>query len=580
MKGARWLLTLALGLSAQAADTLRVAVAQMAFGRTLEDNRARIIEWIERAATARARVAVLPESALQYPPGTSEQAVATAIASIKKAARWRQVYVLFGGWSWPTGGDHPRNWMKVIAPDGNELLHYDKIWDRHSAPVPGLFAIDGVPASVILCADRWLRAVEELPVMQGAQISFELSDNYAAEWVSELEWYWYVPRALRNGIYVVFANSANSPAGASGVLPKSGPRHGHSAVIGPDGAVIAAARGDQPELVVADIDPARATRAGALARRDHPVLGRFWQAGLARLAGQAVPPYRFEPVASAEAELTVAAAQVAEYADPAQNAAAMRRKIAEAARQGADLVAFGELALTGGRCVEAAVAFEAVRAAARDHGVAVAVGLPHREGARWFNSAVVIGKRGELLASYDQLAAAPFAAGERVSSMWFSLDGVAGVVTIGRDGLWNEIAELAAVAGARLHLHLSREPVPDRRAVLRRRQLGAVLASFQTLTVTANALGASAIWDDLRGREETRAVVRGLARPDTGRVQVYSPFSANLIAEAGVGEALIVVRRRIPGPNAHHPRQTANFHPFMRSWYEYGAALLRDAAGR
>lgn len=580
MKSARWLLALALGLPPQAADTLRVGVAQMAFGPTLEDNRAGIIEWIERAAKARARVVVLPESALQHPPGTSEQAVASAIASISEAARRHQVYVLFGGWSWPAAGDRPRNWMKVIAPDGGELLHYDKVWDVHAAPVPPVFRIDGVPASVILCADRWLRAVEELPVMQGAQISFELSDNYAAEWIPELEWYWYVPRAVRNGIYVAFANSANGSAGASGVLPESGPRHGHSAIVGPDGAVVAAARGDGPELVVAEIDPARATRAGALARRDHPVLGRFWQAGLARLAGEAVPLHRFDPAASAEAELTVAAAQFAEHADPAQNAAAIRRKIADAARRGADLVVFGELALTGGRCVEAAGALETVRAAARDHRVAVAVGLPRRDGARWFNSALVIGKRGEQLASYDQLAAtAPFASGGRASSMWFWLDGVPGVVTIGNESLWNEIAELAAVAGARLHVHLSRQPVPDRTALLERRQIGAVLASFQQLTVMANAAGGSAIWDDLRGREETRAVVRGLARPDTGQVQIYSPFSANLAAECDAGEALILVRRKIPGPNTYHPRQTANFHPSMRSWYEYGAALLKGAAG-
>ena len=41
--------------------------------------------------------------------------------------------------------------------------------------------------------------------------------------------------------------------------------------------------------------------------------------------------------------------------------------------------------------------------------------------------------------------------------MWFRVKGVPAVVTIGRDGLWSEIAELAAVAGAQVHIHLAAE---------------------------------------------------------------------------------------------------------------------------
>ena len=114
-----------------------------------------------------------------------------------------------------------------------------------------------MPAGAIICADRWLRGVEELPIQQGAQISIELSNNFASEWVPALEWYWYVPRALRNNVWVIFANSA-SGAGKSG--------HGHSAIIAPDGRIVASVADDRETMIVADIDPALATRAEALAR--------------------------------------------------------------------------------------------------------------------------------------------------------------------------------------------------------------------------------------------------------------------------------------------------------------------------
>jgi hypothetical protein len=164
--------------------------------------------------------------------------------------------------------------------------------------------------------------------------------------------------------------------------------------------------------------------------------------------------------------------------------------------------------------------------------------------------------------------------------MWFELKGVPAVVTVGRDALWNEIAELAAVAGARLHVNIAREAIPGPAAALRRRQIGAALASFSTFTVMANAGGYSAIRDDLSAREETRAVLRGLPRPDTGPVKIYSAFSANLAVEAEAGPALISATRRIPGGNPHYPQRTANFHPAVGPWYLRGARILTAAAGR
>jgi hypothetical protein len=74
------------------------------------------------------------------------------------------------------------------------------------------------------------------------------------------------------------------------------------------------------------------------------------------------------------------------------------------------------------------------------------------------------------------------------------------------------------------------------------------------------------LWDDLRGRDEVRHVVKGAPKPDSGPVEVDSPFSANLVARAGRGE-LVVATRRVSATNPHHPTRTSNFNPHMKAWY-------------
>src|SRR5581483_9046203 len=210
-----------------AARSLKIGVVQMEERPGLAENQDKIIAFIRRAASLRCRVVVLPEGALG---GTPNQAadLEPAKAAIRAAAAQARIYVVFGGSSRDAGEQKPHNWMEVADPAGQSIFHYDKIYDRHTAKMPGIFRIDGIPCNGMICADRWLRGIEEVPIMEGAQISFELSGNYAVEWVPALQWYWYVPRAVRNNVYVIFSNT-------------SGPAsHGHSAVVAPDGSLLAA----------------------------------------------------------------------------------------------------------------------------------------------------------------------------------------------------------------------------------------------------------------------------------------------------------------------------------------------------
>ncbi len=351
-----------------------------------------------------------------------------------------------------------------------------------------------------------------------------------------LGWYWYVPRALRNNVWVIFANSGSGPGKSA---------HGHSAIIAPDGRIVASVPDDRETMIVADIDPTLATRAEALARSQHPALRPFWE------AKKPDAPVRFRPLESPEATLKIAAAQVT-------GLEAVEAGIGEAKAHGADLVAFPERAIDGG--------LERIRAAARSQRISVVVGMA--EGTR--NSAYVIGPDGDVLTRYDQLAAsAPFEPGTNPAAMWFRVRGVPAVVTIGRDGLWSEIAELAAVAGAQVHIHLAAEP-PSRRLL----QVWSNLASYVTFTATVNSQGESALWDDLSTFEQRRAVVKAEGNPEPDDVEVFSPFSADLVVKAGTGPQILYATRTVHKRNPYHPRRTAALNPEMGWWYERGAMQI------
>lgn len=545
-----------------APSRLKVGVVQMAVAQTVEANRDRIVSGIAQAAATGVRVVVFPEGVLRGQGGDDQAIVAEAVEVIRRAARESNVYVAFGGYTYLPHLKKAADWMLVVGPDGRDVFRYEKLYDNHRAAMPGVFFIDGIPCNAMICADRWLRGVEEVPIQQGAQISFELSCNFASEWVAPFQWYWYVPRALRNNVWVVFANAGNKVAGVPD--DPSAPRelrHGHSAIIAPDGRIAAAARDDTETIVVAELDVSRATRAEAQVRARHPVLGTFWEAGVKLHSNQAVEAPSLKPLKSAETDITLAAAQVT------GDASDLEPMIAQARAKKADVVVFPERATTES-------ALERLRAAARQHGITVVVGMEHRgDGARR-NSAFVIGPDGAMLTRYDQLSAAsPFQPGDNPSAMWFRVRGVPAVVTIGRDALWTELAELAAVAGAQIHIHLDHDPANDHDAALRRLQVWSNMASFQTFTATVNVVG-SAIWDDLRDAEERRAEVRDLPRPGTGSVEVYSPFSANLVVRAGETRQLITATRHLGPHNRYHPSRTANFNPQMDAWYRLGAAVI------
>jgi predicted amidohydrolase len=569
---------------------LTIGIAQVALEPTLQANRDKLITLVRQARQQHCRVVVFPETALYAPPGTDPQTIDAAVAEVAAEAARQEVYVLLGGLYWRQEGEKPFERLLVIDPRGQVLLTYHKLWsDTRFGEAPGLFWIDGIPCAAILCADRWLRGVEDLPVMAGARILFECSNNYANEWIDDLGWYWYVPRALRSGVYVVFANTApyQLPPEDGEEAPGAPQGHGHSAVFSPDGTVLAALGTQRDRLLVATLELSRATAAAAQERMQHPLLAPFWHTGLAlRPGAPAATSITHQPLTAPSRTLTLAAGQIVCSRRIEVNVQTMTETIAAAARQGAHLVAFPELALTGAdeadwRAVQPQQLREAEAAlarAAQAHRQFVVYGTPLRDGAQTHNAAVVLSPQGNVLTRYCQIAAppgGPLAPGRSLRAMWFELDGVPAVVTIGRDALWSELAEMAAWRGALVHVHLAHATDRTPQGRLVQRQLWANLASFRTFTVTVNAAsgevaepshpasGGSAIWEDFH---------RGAGKRAGG----FAPHSAVRLAEAGEGPALLVATQSVPRQNPLYRIVAERGHGAMAAWYACGAAVIFD----
>jgi predicted amidohydrolase len=261
-----------------------------------------------------------------------------------------------------------------------------------------------------------------------------------------------------------------------------------------------------------------------------------------------------------------------------KNVATMETLLRQAGAEGLDLVVFPELALTGDdqedvkKATPAALdaAVEAIGKSAREHRLTVVFGAPSHVGGVLRNSAYAIGPDGSILTRYDQIVVSRpelFQGGRSTKAMWFQVNGVWSIVTTGDDVLWNELAELAALRGARLHCHLSHHRNVNAAEALLHEQMTATFASYRMLTIASNPLFpelqtdpdarfsvGSGIWDDLEAGNWCAV-----------KVHAGRPW-----------ENVFSAPRLIPGP-ANPVRQTGYWRkgsPQYRSWMMAGAAAM------
>jgi hypothetical protein len=145
----------------------KVGIAQISLSDNLAENHSKILSFIRRAAVEQCRVVVFPEGSLTAEPGPKQPEIDHCLNEIRAAAAAGKVYVLVGGNSIPPDQNRNRNWMVAIDPSGKQILSYKKLYDINRAPMPRVFSMDGWGCNAIICADRWLRGIEDLPIVDG-----------------------------------------------------------------------------------------------------------------------------------------------------------------------------------------------------------------------------------------------------------------------------------------------------------------------------------------------------------------------------------------------------------------------------
>jgi predicted amidohydrolase len=580
------------------AKKLRVGVVQTVIEDRLEKNRAKLLRFIDEAKSSGCQLVIFPESGLHWPDiavdDPTKAELDTAIEQIGERARAAGLWVVFGTSYRGSDGGKYQNRGAVFGPDGKRVIFYQK-----SSDVPQGFEVDGVPCNLLICSDRWYMEHSELPcLVQGSQVIIDISGGHGGDdGRPDLRLIRYRPWAARMGAYVIVSNPVHDDTDFMG----NSPWGGGSAVIRPDGSVQAGRRYEKDVMIVEEIDTDLATRVEAERRRNHPLFRDFWEMGKRVLEGGETPSaLDITPYSSAERDVKIAVAQMACSREMDENVSAMVRYIGRAAEDGADIVVFPELALTGARRedVEAASkaalddALNRIEAEAKARGIYVIVGMPYFvDGARK-NCAVVIGDDGSVLTRYAQIATSRddlFGGGNDPGAMWFELKGVHSIVTIGHDADWVELGDLSANRGMCLRFHISYEADASEDDAILRRQRNLVALSYAMFGAAVNAGDPSGLKDPsapASGGSLITSREGGHAQAAPEGLEYYLPYQTSVVTSASGGEAMISAARGTPrnsafdlNRNGRNGNRKRRAQPGWHEWIRQGAALIDGNVG-
>lgn len=261
---------------------IKAAAIQFSPKPSVQENAAIIIDRLRQCADQGVRVAAFQECALT---GYDKQAIASAASRslmeaerlIAQACAELNMYAIVGAPHDDRGKRY--NTAAIFTPDGDLLARYAKIQlvggDDWAEPGDEMivFPIDEILCSVIICHDERYPELTRLPVLAGARIVFYISSESSITAEKKLDPYraQICARADENDIFIV---QANSPAMES---------HGQSRIIDPSGIVLAEAGYFQDEMVIAELDAARATRETALKSLRAPKLVDWWRSGMEKV---------------------------------------------------------------------------------------------------------------------------------------------------------------------------------------------------------------------------------------------------------------------------------------------------------
>jgi predicted amidohydrolase len=252
-----------------------------------------------------------------------------------------------------------------------------------------------------------------------------------------------------------------------------------------------------------------------------------------------------EKTAASGPTLRVAAVQMRSSADLRSNVAKIQALLADCAARQVKIAAFPECALSSYvrdvilalSAAELQAAEAEIMAACRRNRIAAIVGAPQRRDGQWFNTALIINARGELVARYDKVhLAGQDSAWQCVSGAQpppvFPIEGTRGSVMICHDSRFPEVCRLPVIAGARVVFYVSHEA-----ALVKESKMGPYRAQVQARAVENNVfvVHANAPADDVRTGSHGQSRI---VAPDGNVIQEASQLQEEiLVADLDVSQA-------------------------------------------
>lgn len=168
---------------------------------------------------------------------------------------------------------------------------------------------------------------------------------------------------------------------------------------------------------------------------------------------------------NATSKFRVAVVQFRSAADIEDNLARMRDSLRAAAKQGAQVAAFPECAVTSYNAhVVTKFSAEQLRDAedrigsmCREIGIAAVVGIPYYESGVLYNGALAWNRSGDLIARYAKIQLAESWSQPGTRLVKFAIDGVPCSVIVCHDSRYPELVRLPVLAGAQVIFYLSCE---------------------------------------------------------------------------------------------------------------------------
>lgn len=255
---------------AQAMTTVRIALANVEIPTSPEDSVERALTAIAQAAAAGAQVVCFPEAyvpgypwATRRPDDVTASFLQSAHERVLRAAGEHKIAVLLGTERYAS--HKPRITVLVATPDGTVAGYQDKVQLDPSEDAryePGserhLFELAGLRFGIVICHEGFrYPETTRWAARRGAQVVFHPHYDEAepgafqpsdfADPRNSFHEKVFLCRAAENGCFFAAVNCASAGAPTT------------SAVVRPDGSVLAYQPYGQAGLLVCDIDPAEAT---------------------------------------------------------------------------------------------------------------------------------------------------------------------------------------------------------------------------------------------------------------------------------------------------------------------------------